>query len=159
MGQNICAYWTRFNNFWNFSNYCLETEDIRVAKIGEEFEVSGYTFIFEDVSKINGKNYTSDMGTINAFKNNKLVAILKPEKRFYPVQRMPTTEAGINSSLKRDLYIALGDFQDNGWTIRTYVKPYAVWIWIGCLIMAFGGLLSMTDRRLRFASTIRLKQK
>jgi cytochrome c-type biogenesis protein CcmF len=99
------------------------------------------------------------MGTINAFKNNKLVAILKPEKRFYPVQRMPTTEAGINSSLKRDLYIALGDFQDNGWTIRTYVKPYAVWIWIGCLIMAFGGLLSMTDRRLRFASTIRLKQK
>jgi len=136
-----------------------ETEDIRVAKIGEEFEVSGYTFIFEDVSKINGKNYTSDMGTINAFKNNKLVAILKPEKRFYPVQRMPTTEAGINSSLKRDLYIALGDFQDNGWTIRTYVKPYAVWIWIGCLIMAFGGLLSMTDRRLRFASTIRLKQK
>jgi cytochrome c-type biogenesis protein CcmF len=40
------------------------------------------------------------MGTINAFKNNKLVAILKPEKRFYPVQRMPTTEAGINSSLK-----------------------------------------------------------
>ena len=136
-----------------------ETEDIRVAKIGEEFEVSGYTFIFEDVSKINGKNYTSDMGTISAFKNNKLVAILKPEKRFYPVQRMPTTEAGINSSLKRDLYIALGDFQDNGWTVRTYVKPYAVWIWIGCLIMAFGGLLSMTDRRLRFASTIRLKQK
>ena len=70
-----------------------------------------------------------------------------------------SAEAGINSSLKRDLYIALGDFQDNGWTIRTYVKPYAVWIWIGCLIMAFGGLLSMTDRRLRFASTIRLKQK
>ena len=134
-----------------------ESEDIRIAKVGERFEVSGYTFQFDDIKKINGKNYTADVGNISVFFDGKLVATLKPEKRFYPVQRMPTTEAGINSTLTRDLYIALGDAQVDGWTIRTYVKPFAVWIWIGCMVMAMGGILSMSDRRLRIASTSRLK--
>ena len=134
-----------------------ESEDIRIAKVGERFEVSGYTFQFDDIKKINGKNYTADVGNISVFFDVKLVATLKPEKRFYPVQRMPTTEAGINSTLTRDLYIALGDAQGDGWTIRTYVKPFAVWIWIGCMVMAMGGILSMSDRRLRIASTSRLK--
>ena len=134
-----------------------ESEDIRIAKVGERFEVSGYTFQFDDIKKINGKNYTADVGNISVFFDGKLVATLKPEKRFYPVQRMPTTEAGINSTLTRDLYIALGDAQGDGWTIRTYVKPFAVWIWIGCMVMAMGGILSMSDRRLRIASTSRLK--
>ena len=134
-----------------------ESEDIRIAKVGERFEVSGYTFQFDDIKKINGKNYTADVGNISVFFDGRLVATLKPEKRFYPVQRMPTTEAGINSTLTRDLYIALGDVQGDGWTIRTYVKPFAVWIWIGCMVMAMGGILSMSDRRLRIASTSRLK--
>lgn len=134
-----------------------ESEDIRIAKVGERFEVSGYTFQFDDIKKINGKNYTADVGNISVFFDGRLVAKLKPEKRFYPVQRMPTTEAGINSTLTRDLYIALGDAQGDGWTIRTYVKPFAVWIWIGCMVMAMGGILSMSDRRLRIASTSRLK--
>ena len=134
-----------------------ESEDIRIAKVGERFEVSGYTFQFDDIKKINGKNYTADVANISVFFDVKLVATLKPEKRFYPVQRMPTTEAGINSTLTRDLYIALGDAQGDGWTIRTYVKPFAVWIWIGCMVMAMGGILSMSDRRLRIASTSRLK--
>jgi len=134
-----------------------ETEDIRIAKVGERFEVSGYTFQFDDIKKINGKNYTADVGNISVFFDGRLVATLKPEKRFYPVQRMPTTEAGINSTLTRDLYIALGDAKGDGWTIRTYVKPFAVWIWIGCMVMAMGGILSMSDRRLRIASTSRLK--
>jgi cytochrome c-type biogenesis protein CcmF len=132
-----------------------EAEDIRVAKVGDRFEVSGYTFQFEGVEKINGKNYTADMGTITAFVDDKQVAVLKPEKRFYPVQRMPTTEAGIHSRLNRDLYVALGDPQGDGWTVRTYIKPFAVWIWIGAMVMALGGTLSMSDRRLRIATSQR----
>jgi cytochrome c-type biogenesis protein CcmF len=132
-----------------------EAEDIRVAKVGERFEVSGYVFQFEGVEKINGKNYTADMGTITAFVDDQQVAVLKPEKRFYPVQRMPTTEAGIHSRLNRDLYVALGDQQGEGWTVRTYIKPFAVWIWIGAMVMALGGILSMSDRRLRIATSQR----
>jgi cytochrome c-type biogenesis protein CcmF len=132
-----------------------EAEDIRVAKVGDRFDVSGYTFQFEGVEKLNGKNYSADVGTVSAFVNDKKVAVLKPEKRFYPVQRMPTTEAGIHSRLNRDLYVALGDAQGDGWTVRTYVKPFAVWIWIGAMVMALGGILSMTDRRLRIATSRR----
>ncbi len=132
-----------------------EAEDIRVANIGERFDVSGYTFQFDGVEKQNGKNYTADVGAISAFVDDKFIAVLKPEKRFYPVQRMPTTEAGIHSRLHRDLYVALGDQQGDGWTVRTYVKPFAVWIWIGSMVMALGGILSMTDRRLRIATSQR----
>jgi cytochrome c-type biogenesis protein CcmF len=132
-----------------------ETEDIRVANIGDRFEMSGYTFQFDKVEKLAGKNYGGAVGTISAFVGDKKVAVLKPEKRFYPVQRMPTTEAGIHSRLHRDLYVALGDQQEGGWTVRTYVKPFAVWIWIGAMVMALGGLLSMSDRRLRVAASVR----
>ena len=132
-----------------------EAEDIRVAKTGDQFEVSGYRFQFDGVQQLNGKNYSADVGAISAFVDDKLVAVLKPEKRFYPVQRMPTTEAGIHSRLHRDLYVALGDAQGDGWTVRTYVKPFAVWIWIGAMVMALGGILSMTDRRLRIATSQR----
>jgi len=69
---------------------------------------------------------------------------------------MPTTEAAIDYSLTRDLYVALGDPQDNGgWALRTYVKPFAFWLWAGALIMALGGLVSLTDRRYRVAAGAR----
>ena len=132
-----------------------EAEDIRVAKLGDRFDLSGYTFQFDSVEKANGKNYTADIGTITAYVGEKQVATLKPEKRFYPVQQMPTTEAGIHSRLSRDLYVALGDPQGDGWTVRTYVKPFTVWIWIGAGVMSLGGLLSMSDRRLRVATSRR----
>jgi len=119
-----------------------EAEDIRVAQVGEEFSLSGYSFQFNGVEQVNGKNYTSDMGAITAFKDGKMVAELRPEKRFYPVQRMPTTEAGINSRLHRDLYVALGDKQGDGWTVRTYVNVVDVrQTFARCDIAQKGGLI------------------
>jgi cytochrome c-type biogenesis protein CcmF len=82
--------------------------------------------------------------------------VLTPEKRFYPVQRMPTTEAGIDRGLARDLYIVIGDQQeDGGWVVRSFLKPMANWIWLGAIIMALGGTLSLTDRRFRMAAASR----
>ena len=65
---------------------------------------------------------------------------------------MPTTEAAINARLMRDLYVALGEpiaDGSNKWAVRIYVKPLIRWIWLGAIIMALGGLLSMLDRRYR----------
>ncbi|KAB7615675.1 heme lyase CcmF/NrfE family subunit [Amylibacter sp. SFDW26] len=135
-----------------------EVEDIRVAKAGDRFEVGGYEFLFHGVTKDNGANYSVDRGAITAFKDGAKVATLQPEKRFYPVQQMPTTEAAIDQSLTRDLYVALGDQQNGGWAVRTYVKPFANWIWIGSIVMALGGLLSLTDRRYRVAAGVRKMQ-
>jgi len=78
---------------------------------------------------------------------------LHPQKRFFPVSRMPTTEAAIDIGLTRDVYIVIGDAQDGGgYAVRSYVKPFANWIWAGALVMALGGLFSLTDRRYRVAA-------
>ena len=73
---------------------------------------------------------------------------------FYTVAKMPTTEAGIDYRFFRDIYVVLGDANENGsWTMRSYIKPFANWIWAGSLLMALGGLLSLSDRRFRTAPT------
>ena len=83
------------------------------------------------------------------------VATLHPEKRVYDVQGMATTEAAIDRGLTRDLYVALGEPQDGGWALRSYLKPFANWIWLGALVMALGGVVSLTDRRYRVGAPAR----
>ena len=60
----------------------------------------------------------------------------------------------------RDIYLVIGDPQaDGGWAVRTYVKPLANWIWVGAILMAFGGFLSLSDRRYRVAAGARRAAK
>jgi cytochrome c-type biogenesis protein CcmF len=69
------------------------------------------------------------------------------------VAGMPTTEAAIRNGFLRDIYLVIGDAQSNGgYAVRTYIKPFANWIWGGAILMALGGLVSLTDRRLRVAA-------
>ncbi|WP_095589804.1 heme lyase CcmF/NrfE family subunit [Actibacterium ureilyticum] len=130
-----------------------EVEDIRVADIGERFEVAGYGIQLDAVDRVNGPNYLSTMATMTVWRGDRQVAQLHPEKRIYPVAGMPTTEAGIDNGFLRDIYLVIGDPQENGgWAVRTYIKPFANWIWAGTIIMALGGLLSLSDRRYRMAA-------
>lgn len=130
-----------------------QIEDIRVAQIGEEFDVGAYHLTVRDVREVQGPNYISTMAFVEVAKDGRIVDVLTPEKRIYPVAGMPTTEAGIDSGFTRDVYVALGDPQlDGGWAVRTWIKPFANWIWGGAIIMALGGALSLTDRRYRVAA-------
>ena len=132
------------------------TEDIRVAQIGESFEHNGYTITLTDVQRVQGPNYVSSTGYVDIYRGDTLVTQLEPEKRIYPAAGMPTTEAAIDYGFTRDLYLALGDPQDGGgWALRTYVKPFANWLWGGAIIMALGGLISLSDRRFRVAAGAR----
>lgn len=131
-------------------------DDIRVAQISQSWDVGAYTLTLDNVQEVRGPNYLSTMGSLTLAQDGKFVANLSPEKRFYPVAQMPTTEAGIDYNLLRDVYVVIGDQQNNGgWTIRTYIKPLTNWIWIGSALMALGGLLSLTDRRFRVAAGAR----
>ncbi|MCB2115132.1 MAG: heme lyase CcmF/NrfE family subunit [Rhodobacteraceae bacterium] len=133
-----------------------DIEDIRVAQVGESFEVGAYTITLDKVERLEGPNYISTTATMHAEKGGRLVAVLHPEKRVYPVAAMPTTEAAIDNGIFRDLYLVIGDPQDGGgWAVRTYIKPFANWIWAGAIIMALGGALSLTDRRYRVAAGAR----
>ena len=125
-------------------------EDIRVVMPNDKWSVGQFDFTLSTVRTVLGPNYQADVAEIILSQNGTTISVLNPEKRFYPVAKMPTTEAGIDYRLLRDVYIVLGDSQDNGgWTVRTYIKPLANWIWAGAIIMAFGGFLSLSDRRLR----------
>ena len=64
------------------------------------------------------------------------------------------TEAAIASGILGDLYVSLGEpVGDGAWTLRVYHKPFVTWIWGGCLLMALGGFLALSDRRYRARSS------
>ncbi|MEX0328809.1 MAG: heme lyase CcmF/NrfE family subunit [Ruegeria sp.] len=137
-----------------------EVEDIRVAQPGQPFEVGQFTLTLQDVRRVQGPNYYSTMADIGVWKNGQEITTLHPEKREYPVAQMPTTEAAIDYRFLRDLYVVIGDQQsDGGWVVRTYIKPLANWIWAGCILMALGGALSLSDRRFRVAAGARKSSK
>ena len=131
-------------------------EDIRVVQIGETFPLGAYEVRLDDVREVEGPNYQSTMGFMTVLRDGAVVAELTPEKRIYPVAAMPTTEAAIDYGFLRDVYLVLGDRQQSGgWAVRSYVEPFANWLWGGCILMAFGGVLSLTDRRFRVAAGAR----
>ena len=127
-----------------------ETEkDVRMD-IGSKVTVGGYTFQFNGVSDVVGPNYKAVRGDIAVIQDDKVISELHPEKRTYNASGMAMTEAAIDTGLFRDLYVALGEpLANNAWVVRAYHKPFVDWIWFGCLLMAIGGILSVTDRRYR----------
>ena len=136
-----------------------EKEDIRVVPIGSSWAIGSYELKLENITETRGPNYFSTMGIIQVSKKGLAITTLRPEKRNYPIAQMPTTEAAIDYRISRDLYVVLGDKQsDKAWTVRTYLKPFTNWIWGGCALMAFGGFLSLTDRRLRIAAGSKMKK-
>jgi len=133
-------------------------KDLRLEP-GQTYELGGYSFTFNGVKVTQGANYQANRGDIDVARNGKKIANMQPEKRVYLVQKMPMTEAAIDAGLTRDLFVALGEpLGDSGaWSVRIYHKPYIRWIWLGALIMAFGGILAASDRRYRMLARRRKK--
>ena len=122
-------------------------KDVRI-EVGKPLEVGGYEFLMREVKRIEGPNYDAHRGIVAVNKAGKEIVVLEPEKRFYRVQTMPMTEAAIDPGFTRDIYVALGEPLDNGaWSMRVYYKPFVRWIWLGGLLMSFGGLLAAIDKR------------
>ncbi|WP_121631508.1 heme lyase CcmF/NrfE family subunit [Tropicibacter alexandrii] len=133
-----------------------DEEDIRAVQIGEPWTVGQFEFELQGVERVQGPNYVSQMGEVSVRRDGVEIAHLYPEKRNYPVARMPTTEASIDYRFLRDIYVVIGDPQaDGGHVMRIYIKPLANWIWAGCILMALGGGLSLSDRRYRVAAGAR----
>jgi len=135
------------------SSVWQEEKIIRMT-IQDEVKIKNYNILFKEINEIKGPNYVAIRGSffIND-KKEKLITILKPENRFYPITNNFTTEASIHTNLLRDLYIVLGDGNFNdGWVVRIYLNPLVVWIWIGALLIFLGGVISMKInlKKLRF---------
>ena len=130
----------------------------RDVALGENdtVHVQGYDFEVKDFHEVRGSNFDGMQAQVEVTKDGQKVTTLYPEKRTYVISMMPMTEAAIDASLMRDVYVALGEpiaEDSNKWAVRIYVKPLIRWIWLGAIIMALGGLLSMLDSRYRIKKT------
>jgi len=134
------------------SGYQAE-KDVKM-ELGDTVTVGGYTFRFNGVRQEKGPNYTALVGDVELLKNGNVQRTMKPEKRSYVSSAMPMTEAAIDTGFFRDVYVSLGEPIDKAtpeaaWAVRVYYKPFVDWIWGGCVLMALGGLLAVSDRRYR----------
>jgi cytochrome c-type biogenesis protein CcmF len=126
-------------------------KDVRMNP-GDTVAAGGYQFRLDGLKRIQGPNYDATRGAISVTRNERPVATLHPEKRFFTVQQMPMTEAAIDTGVTRDLYVSLGEpLPDGAWVVRVYYKPFVSWIWGGAFLMALGGIIAVTDRRYRLA--------
>jgi cytochrome c-type biogenesis protein CcmF len=125
-------------------------EIIAVVEPGGSLALAGYDFRFEGIEEGLGPNYSFTRGTLEVSRDGAPVALLKPEKRLYPTEGRPTTEAAIHTTGLADLYAVIGEPDGTGgWALRIYLEPLVPWIWAGSLVMMLGGFVSLTDRRLR----------
>jgi cytochrome c-type biogenesis protein CcmF len=126
------------------------TEKITALKPGEALEIGPYELTFESVVPRNGPNYSEVAGHTLIRWKGALVATIEPATRFYPVRRMNRSEAGIATLGLGQVYMTIADVAANGTVnARIFWKPLVALIWIGALVMAFGGCLSLSDQSFR----------
>ncbi|NKF21669.1 heme lyase CcmF/NrfE family subunit [Solimonas marina] len=136
------------------SIYSIE-KDARLGP-GETATLGGYTFALKGVTPRTGPNYRADHGEVDVERNGRIVAHLAPEKRLYEASGQVMTESAVDHNPLRDLYVALGEPIDKNnaagdWAVRLYYKPLMRLVWIGGFLMAFGGLIAISDRRYRLS--------
>jgi cytochrome c-type biogenesis protein CcmF len=122
------------------------------AEPGDTIVLGDYTLRFVSLENVTGPNWDAVRGSFEVRRagSERVIAVLRPDKRTYRASAMAMTEAAIDRSLLRDVYVSMGEpVGERAWIVRAHVKPFVNWIWLGCLLMAAGGGLSVSDRRYR----------
>jgi cytochrome c-type biogenesis protein CcmF len=134
----------------------FQTEHVVAMKPGQTVEAGGYWLRFDGMTPATGPNYSEERGHFSIGRAGVAVAAVWSSKRIYTARQMPTTEAGILTFGLSQLYLSLGDpTNDGGIVVRIWWKPFILCIWGGALIMAIGGVVSLSDRRLRVGAPSR----
>ncbi|MGP9566415.1 heme lyase CcmF/NrfE family subunit [Halomonas sp. AOP25-F1-15] len=131
------------------SNYNIE-RNVRMSP-GTTVEVAGYQFTMSELTERRGANFLADTAIIQVQRGESGRRFtMRPEKRLYLATGMPMTQVALRPGLFRDLYVAMGeDLGDGSWAMRVQYKPFVRWLWLGALLMAFGGVLAVLDKRYR----------
>jgi cytochrome c-type biogenesis protein CcmF len=132
-------------------------EKIVSAKPGQSFDLAGYTIALDAVRDVQGSDYTATRADMRLLRNGEQVAELHPESRVFANGK--ASHVAIRTNLLADVYAALGDQSPDGeHVLRLYYNPLVPWIWIGAVTMAFGGLVSLSDRRHRVGAPARRRR-
>jgi cytochrome c-type biogenesis protein CcmF len=138
----------------------FETERIATMRPGETVDLAGYAITFDGLGTRTGANYRDVVGSFSIRLDGALVGRKESAKRVYVASGTPTTEAGIETRGFSQLYVTLGDVgQDGSVGVKLYHKPLVLLIWLGCVVMAAGGVVSLTDRRLRVGAPLPAKRR
>lgn len=126
------------------------TENILRMEANKPVELAGRTYTIVALDQLKKENYTAEEAVINVVKQNKVESVLRPQKRQYLARGQIMTESAIDPGFTRDIYTALGDkINEKTWSVRITYKAFVRWIWLGALMMAFGGVLAVIDKRYR----------
>ncbi len=123
--------------------------------LGGRMALGAYQLRLDQVGGVDGPNYQAERAVLSVSRGGARICTAAPERRFYPAGGQTTSEVAICERGLDDLYVVFGDRRPlaNGvqaWVVRAYFNPFARLIFFGPLIMALGGLISLSDRRLRF---------
>lgn len=168
MRQKQVARWRQPAGFWGMSLAHLgiavfilgisqvsaySVEKNLVMQPGDVYQMGGYSVRFDGMRLVQEANYLAQEGRFEVEDRNGSAFRMAPQKRFYQNERKAMTEAAIDTSLARDVYVALGEpltqTMDGPWSVRIYYKSFVACIWVGGLIMALGGLVTLSDKRYR----------
>ncbi|HEY5225419.1 MAG TPA: cytochrome c-type biogenesis CcmF C-terminal domain-containing protein, partial [Methylovirgula sp.] len=134
-------------------------EKVLVIKPGDIIKAGPYELVVQNFSAKQGPNYSAQLAHVAIRSGGEQIGSLDPAIRFYPVRRMSRAEAGIATLGLGQVYVSITASGSNGtYDARVYWKPLVVLIWFGALFMAFGGLVSLSDRRLRIGAARRLQK-
>jgi cytochrome c-type biogenesis protein CcmF len=126
------------------------SERIETVHPGDTVQIAGRTLRFVGVTEANVANYHVQRAQISVERPGGGSMTMYPERRWYPVAQSQTTNTAIATNGFGDLYLALGDPDGKGgWVLRAYFNPLVPWIWFGAILAALGGLVSLSERRLR----------
>ena len=146
---------------------CFETgwkaESAETLRVGQSLDVGAYHLTLDSVADVDGPNYEAERAVIHATKDGKPVCTGEPERRFYPAGGQTTSEVAICYRGPSHLYMVLGERRGAAgapvWLVRAYWNPWATLIFLGPVIMGLGGLISLSDRRLRLGVARRRKEQ
>lgn len=140
----------------------FKQEVVAFVETGTKVEISGFEVEFAGAERVRGANYVADRGELIVRRNGARIATLYPERRTYPIAGSSTTEAAIRSTMAGDLYASIGEpaaeSERSKWTLRILYEPLVNFIWLGSVLIVFGGLTSLSDRRLRVGAPKRATQ-
>jgi len=124
-------------------NNIFSSELITNLKVGESFKNDRFEIIFNDLKKLEEKNYTSFKGNFS-IRENEIEDELEPELRIYNQPNIITSEADIKTTFFTDKFITMNTVKNEEYfNIRYQVKPFMLWIWISVLLISLGGLISL----------------
>jgi len=126
------------------------SEQIVSLRPGDKVSLRQYEFTFDGTTPRRGPNYSDLAVKFTVRRHGERIGVMEPAKRTFATRQMTTTEAALLSRGFSQLYVSLGDTNaDGSIAVRIYHKPLVLLIWLGCIVMVFGGGLSLSDRRLR----------